>query len=512
LKGTGIEQPRITIEARLEGEPQTLAEQAVTLRRDEQAVRFELLFTPETAGDFQITVEVPPVEGEADVENNREQRLLSVRDEKLQVLLVESVPRYEFRYLKQWLERDNSITLQTLLLEADPEYAREDRTAIAYFPVQREDLAKFDVVILGDVSPSQLGVNAADWLAEFVRQQGGGLLLISGLRHNPRSLAGSPLEPLLPFALDAIDATAWEQTVTEGFHPQLTLDGQKVVPLFRLAGSEADSLAAWNGLPDLYGLLAIRDVKPGARVLAEHPLRKGRVDRLPVIVLQQVGAGKVLFHATDELWRWRFRTGDTYFGRYWGQAIRYLSRGRLLGKDRSVELVVDRQAFLQGEPVLLRARFLDDRLTPARDDAVRVVIERTGEGRREVTLNRLPYLPSVFEAQVQGLTAGAYHAWLSSPSFDVAPPMADFRVESVHREYERRPVNRADLQLAARQSQGTLVPLEEAESIPGRISAGRTVPLEQGRPLPLWSRFEPLLLLMSLLIAEWVLRRRWRLV
>lgn len=512
LKATGIAQPRVTIEARIEDSPQLLAEQSVTLQRDEQTQRFELVFTPESAGDFTVTIEVPRIEGEADVINNREQRMLSVRDEKLQVLLVESAPRYEFRYLKQWLERDNSVTLQTLLIEADPEYAREDRTAIAYFPVQREELWKYDVVILGDISPSQLGVSAADWLAEFVREKGGGLLLVGGVRNNPRSLAGTPLEPLLPFALDAVDIAAWEQSIADGFHPQLTLDGQKGVPMFRLAGSESDSLAAWNGLPNLYGLLEIREVKPGARVLVEHPLRRGRVDRLPVILLHQVGAGKVMFHATDELWRWRFRTGDTYYGRYWGQAIRYLSRGRLLGQDRAAELVVDRQSFLQGEPVLLRVRFLDDRLSPTRDNAVRVVVERSGEGRREVTLNRLPYLPSVFETQVLGLPAGTYHAWLSSPSFDASPPAADFRVESVHREYERRPVNRVDLQLAARKTQGAFVPLAEVPGIPARIAAGRTVPLEQGRPLPLWSRFEPLLLLMSLLIGEWVLRRRWRLV
>ncbi|HUQ68443.1 MAG TPA: hypothetical protein VM165_02905, partial [Planctomycetaceae bacterium] len=512
LKATGVDLPRIVVEARIDGSDQTLAEQSVTLRRDEQGARFELLFTPETAGDLQIVISAPPVDGEVDRDNNREVRALSVRDEKLKVLLVESAPRYEFRYLKQWLERDKSIALQTLLIDADPEYAREDRTAIAYFPVQREELSKYDVVILGDVSPAQLGSTAADWLAAFVREQGGGLLLIAGVRHNPQTFAGTALEALLPFPLDAADNATWEQSVTDDFRPVLTLDGQKGVPMFRLAGSEAENQAVWNGLPPLYGLLAIRDFKPGARVLVEHPTLKGRTDRLPVILMQQVGAGKVLYHATDELWRWRFRTGDTYYGRYWSQAIRYLSRGRLLGQDRSAELVVDRQSFLQGEPVLLRVRFLDDRLTPARDDAVRVVVERSDEGRREVTLNRLPYLPSVFEATLNGLAAGSYHAWLSSPSSERSPPAADFRVESLHRELQRRAVDLADLQLTARKTQGTIVPLAEVANLPSRIPTGRVVPLEQGRPLPLWSRFEPLLLMMSLLIAEWVLRRRWRLV
>ena len=34
---------------------------------------------------------------------------------------------------------------------------------------------------------------------------------------------------------------------------------------------------------------------------------------LPIVCLQFVGAGKVVFHATDETHRWRFRVGDIYF-------------------------------------------------------------------------------------------------------------------------------------------------------------------------------------------------------
>ena len=30
---------------------------------------------------------------------------------------------------------------------------------------------------------------------------------------------------------------------------------------------------------------------------------------------------------------WRWRVGDVFFARYWVQAIRYLSRSKLLGKD-----------------------------------------------------------------------------------------------------------------------------------------------------------------------------------
>jgi hypothetical protein len=140
------------------------------------------------------------------------------------------------------------------------------------------------------------------------------------------------------------------------------------------------------------------------------------------------------------------------------------------------------------------------------------VLEQTGAGRREITLSRLPHLPTVFESTLTGLPAGIHHAWLSRPSMNVAPPTADFRIESQQRETRLRAVDRSDIELAVKQAGGAVVELAELASLPERIPAGRLIPMEQGRAIPLWSRWEPLLLLASLLITEWTLRRRWRLV
>lgn len=511
VRARGLEAKDVQVRVQVEGAAKPLVQQSVTLKPGEAGTTFEVTFTADEPADWDLVIDIPVVKGETDRKNNQERRHITIREERLNVLLIEAAPRYEFRYLKQWLERDKSVTVRTLLTNADPEFAQEDRTALPYFPVVKDELWQYDVIVLGDVSPTELGPSAAEWIETFVREKGGGLVLIAGPQANPGTFARSPLEVLLPFATDAVDPAAFREPNAEEYRAKLTLDGQKGVPMFRLAETELASLETWNNLPGFFGLLPIRRVKPGVRVLAEHPYRPAESGKLPVILLQQYGAGKVLYHATDELWRWRFRTGDTHFGRYWGQAVRYLSRARLLGKDRSAELLVDRQTYLQGEPVLLRVRFLDDRLIPTEDDGVQVMLERAGEGRQEVTLQRLPHLPMVFEAQVSPLPEGLYHAWMSRPSFEVAPPVADFRVESLDRETQRRAVDRADLQAAVKTAGGGLVELRDLADLPERIPAGRLIPFEQGRTLPLWSRLEPLLLLVGLLVTEWILRRRWKL-
>ena len=115
-------------------------------------------------------------------------------------------------------------------------------------------------------------------------------------------------------------------------------------------------------------LLKLPELKPGVRVLAEHPTRLGSDGRhLPVLCLQYVGAGKCpLPRDPTRPGDGRYRTGDAYFARYWVQTIRYLCRAKLTDAGRPVILSTDRREYAQGEPVRLRARFADERLAPAR--------------------------------------------------------------------------------------------------------------------------------------------------
>jgi len=86
-----------------------------------------------------------------------------------------------------------------LLLDADNEYAIEDKSALADFPT-KEELNGFDVVILGDVDPKdpKLGEKNLQHLADFVRERGGGLLMIAGERFSPHAYKDSPLRDVLP--------------------------------------------------------------------------------------------------------------------------------------------------------------------------------------------------------------------------------------------------------------------------------------------------------------------------
>ena len=64
------------------------------------------------------------------------------------------------------------------------------------------------------------------------------------------------------------------------------------------------------------------------------------------MLYQIVGSGKTMFHAVDDTWRWRFRVGDRYFGRFWTQTIRFLARSKILGQKKA-EIQTERRRYLR---------------------------------------------------------------------------------------------------------------------------------------------------------------------
>tara|TARA_R110002111_G_scaffold262586_2_gene339305 strand:+ start:2265 stop:4676 length:2412 start_codon:yes stop_codon:yes gene_type:complete len=477
-----------------------------------ESQKIELTFTPTKAGLFEYVFEVEPVKGEVNQTNNQQIGQVSVLDQKIRVLLVDSVPRYEYRYLKHLLERDKTIELRSILQESDLEYSSEDATALDYFPVKKEDLYQYDVVILGDADPAYFSQAVFENLDQFVREKGGGLILIAGPRFSPQAYANTKLEALLPIELSKTKQSA-DAPLIEGFQPELTTEGQFSTSIFRFADSAEQSRTIWNNLPELYWFYTADDIKPGASVFATHPTQKGKNGQLiPIIATQRVGAGKVLFSATDDLWRWRDLVGDLYYSRFWVQAIRYLSRSKLLNQEQSVELTLDRKIYQQGDTVQFRVKFLDERLIPTEVENVTVMLERQGEASRPVKLSQLEKSPSIFEGSYSNITEGAYHTWVSQPILQGTPPSDDFRVEVSQRELLIRDMNQSDMQKTARETRGKYFHIFAADQLPQAIPAGHPVPLENEEPIPLWNRWEFLIFFTLLISAEWLLRKRFRLV
>ncbi len=83
-----------------------------------------LVWKPKASGEFTLTLTVPKHSDETLTDNNSMTAPISIREEKLRVLVVESYPRWEYRYLRNALSRDPGIELSCLLFHPGSEQSR----------------------------------------------------------------------------------------------------------------------------------------------------------------------------------------------------------------------------------------------------------------------------------------------------------------------------------------------------------------------------------------------------
>ena len=512
-RGFAGERATVRLKRRLPGSRtanEELEKTEVVLPPDGKPARVEIVHRPKQTGEIAYVVEVDTRPRELQVDNNRVERTVNVREEKLRVLLVEGEPRYEYRYLKSFLEREKTIELSAVLQSSDPEYSEQDRVAIPTFPASKEGkegLFSYDVVILGDADLSLLSATQQQNLVEFVTQKGGGLLFVAGENFNPLSYRGSALEMLLPIQVAEARNPAGQGRSVTPFRPSLTVEG-RTHPIFRFGNDDASSAKIWEGLPELFWFLEAPRKQPAAFVLATHPSLAGSDGPLPVVLYQFVGAGKTMLNGVDDTWRWRFRAGDKYFGRFWIQTIRFLARSKLLGRKQA-EVTTDRRRYTRNQPISIQVRFPNPGIAPASGE-LSVEVRKKGQGPRKIALKRSPGARQVFEGILPGATEGDYEVrYLPPPVLEGDLPTTAFRVDPPAGEFEQIRMNQPELLRASAESRGKFYgPTVSAATLLKELPIPQKVPLDTDPPIPLWNTPAMLGLFLGLLTLEWVLRKR----
>lgn len=331
-----------------------------------------LVFTPQAEGEGDFTVRVP-VEREEVFSNNNDRAFhLAVRKETLKVLVVDSQPRWEFRYLRNALVRDPGVAVNTVLYHPAIGMG-EGAGYLSQFPAKREDLQSYDVVFVGDVGigGGMLTPDNATMLRGLVEQQASGLVFLPGPLGRQKSLADSALGDLLPVETDYTKGAGFASGAEARL--ELTFRGRDHW-LTMLATDPGANQAVWRGLPGFYWYAPVVKAKPGAEVLAVHEAARNQSGRLPLLVTRSSGNGKVLYMGTDSAWRWRKGVEDTYHYRFWGQVVRWMAHQRHLSQDEGVRFFYTPEAPKRGDKVRLNATVLDKLGIPISEGKVAVTL------------------------------------------------------------------------------------------------------------------------------------------
>ena len=566
LRLDGLANKPVTVEIRRRGGTGTSAEEKLVetktvtpgQRRDTKRISFQ--DKPLGPGVYEYEVRAVELPDEAVKDNNRQTVRVSVKKDKLNVLLVEEQPRWEYRYLANYLERDQRVKLQAVLLQpaqveqvVRPAPVRASpynkQTLVDLMPDSKEGWAAFDLIILGDVPPEALTEQHQEWVASAVRDRGAAVVLMAGPFNLPqrygrlREVATNPSGPLgegksVYDLLPVYPESAWPPDelaahVKKGFMPTVAPEGRASV-LSQFSVDEKYNAQLWSMLPPWYWHSQQTRAKPGASVVwmigeaGSNTPDPAAASRRALLATMQFGAGRVMYLAAEQTWRLRQVNGENLHERFWGQVIRWAAGSDLPAGGRFARFGTDKPRYVGGEPVRVMARLLDrDQLAPltARTDVK--VVARHGPDKvvGEATLTEAADTPGLYHAELAGLPAGA--AELSLQGGPVEKLLADdpsvahktLTVDVQTRaNLEQRNINadRATLARVARAGGGIALDAAYADVLAGHLPElnYRTERVEQfglfadpGGRGTRKAHWLFLGLFVTLITAEWVIRK-----
>lgn len=459
---------------------------------------------PTETGEFQLSLTIPSEPDEYSKDNDSQTVPITVRHESLRVLIVESYPRWEYRYLRNALERDPGVTVNCLLLHPKLPKPGGGRGYLAEFP-KEQDLFKFDVVVVGDmgVGEKQLTVQQCHQLKQLVSSHAGGLIFLPGFHGKQQSLVDSPLDDLLPVIVDREQPDGLGSERPAQF--QLTDVGRKSL-LTRLEPDNEQNVQVWRGLPGFHWYAAVLRAKVGSEVLATHQTATTRFGRVPLIVTRGFGTGKVLFMGTDGAWRWRRGVEDRYHYRFWGQVVRWMAYQRTMSNGESIRLFFSPDRPVSGDVLTLNANVMTPSGEPLQEGRVVVQVSSPSGATESVTLQPAGEESwGLFTGSIVPEEGGTYEMVTSCVETE-AKLVTEVAIEGLKREQRGEPARYDVMEEIAKISRGELLAINDVETIVDKVRS-----LPQPEPtiqrLRIWSH--PLwgALLMLLLTLFWITRK-----
>ena len=446
-----------------------------------------------------------------------------VVDDPIRVMLVDAVPRFEYRFLEQLLARDPRFEVQTCLLESA---AAEGMRSTATVPMSAADWDRFDVVVLGDavMGSDTFPESAATGLREAAASAGIGIAWSPGRRF--RAAAG------MNGAGDWLPALPLETSARPAVAPRRL----QVAPAGRDGGwfpwpddAAAGTTAPFDG--ELFATLGPVRLRPTARILAvSEPRDEGAatsrsdsgVSRrrlessrsLPAVVLDRLGAATILCHLC-ETWRWRDHGGAEAYEHYWRQSLMRLAQPHFLG--RLVPGTIDIRPLQPREGDDVR---IDVTATRPTADRAGWSLEHAGPATPADAPRPIGLTQPLHTLRMERLEPGWHTLRLRTPAGPAVTREFPVRSRAVERPGPRARV--AGMEAAAIASGGAVVPLDRIASLPDtigqlerRAEARRASPEPAtGRGLldsPAASRRVANLLMIALVVScavEWSLRSR----
>lgn len=460
-------------------------------------------------GDLPVRVRVAPVVGEVTEANNQVSGVVHVRRGPDKILYVEGEPRSELPFLRRSISTDSALQVVALIRTSEGKFLRlgvDDSLELRNgFPTNPAELFRYRAILLGSVEAGFFTGDQLRMVQEFVERRGGGLMAMGGRRALAEGgYAGTPVGEILPVGLDQARATSSPTRAATRVHVSPVTSGN--ASLFTL-GSER--VTRWDSLPDLTIVNQVGPLKPGAQTLLQ-----GRENgtpsaaSIPLLVSQRYGRGHTALFLPQDSWRWQMaRTlppDDLTLSALWSRLLRRMVDGV---PDRvMVDVLPDVAA--AGESRRIQVTVADSLWQPRDDAKVTVRVVPPDAPAYDIPLHQDLSTVGAFAAEMVPSSTGTWrietHA--SVDGADVtASTIAIVSDEAADPGSMER--DDATLRALAERTGGHRYDIASLNSLPNDAAlteSGVTARVTDD----LWDAPLIFLLLVMLLGADWLLRRR----
>jgi len=491
--------PSQPVTVRLYDSTKVLTEEKFTAGQEGGLAEVTLKFVPDRPGEKILRISVPAQERELTDKNNSRSFSIKILKSKMSVLLAADQPDYEVGFIKRFFENSDRYDVKFIAT------GRKLGNQRGVFPSVQAEINRYDMIILYDPDPAQYQTSS-NVIRSYLTDRGGSLWVLMGENISGRGPVGW-FDELLPFSQSSKLTIDRRQ-----FHAE-PVEGNLLHPSNRIADDQQSIRQAWAQLPPFESLVQCDVVSADAVILSDTQSPLQLDSRLPVTGFKRQGPGKVFASAALPFWSWKFINsglgGDEFL---YTKFIDGVSSWLTVIEDiEPVRIQPVKRVFSRGETVQFDgfAYDLGFRPLPGVIGSVHLSGQSGGSG---IVEDLLAKGEGEYTAEFNNLQAGKYK-WRGRFEKDgktIKENSGEILVETYSlEEFDQGGV--ATLTAIADRSGGKYVRFNQFNQMTSIIETS-PIRMSQSGEMVIWGKFWLLIVFISALSIEWLLRKMFQLI
>jgi hypothetical protein len=311
-----------------------------------RAVKVEFEIEAPDPGNAEYRVSTPVFEGETNSADNERIIIIRVLKSKINVFLGASSLDWEFKFIRQALNKSEELNVDAVYPEAAGRFSPPG------MPRGMEGLNRYDVIIFVDCSPNDLRISQAD-LKNYM-SGGKSIIYVAGSGYKSNINRFGKLLPL--------EAGNISLAENEFFYEPVHKYHQHAALALNEDPEESDRL--WNSLPPLSAM--IKGIKATGETLLEGKGGSGRSAVYPLLIAGEVEGGRAAAITGFPLWKSYFGSANlnglsNVIPVFWKNLVRWCSSSEV---DEKFKILTDQKVYRLGEPIIFTGYLNDESNSP----------------------------------------------------------------------------------------------------------------------------------------------------